>query len=178
MFAIRLWLAGVDVGKHGLSNKKEAQNIFVENVGRAWELATGLRATRWRYRYKGDGPDVDAPESPLFRLARELGDAFGRPLPKDLKLAGQRASRIRYGAMSPALKVEQDALLLAAGRQRPGELSVRLKAYVAQGGARAVPKPETVWGALPLELRLLALGLSSANNFDGSSALAGALFDR
>jgi hypothetical protein len=133
VFASRLWLAGVKPGKRGLSDEKEAQHIFISDVGRALGR-TGLRATRWRKKYEGDGgPDVDAPESFFFRLARELGDAFGRPLPKDLKLAGKRASEIQYGVMSPAMKAEQDALLLAAGRQRLVDLVVRLKACAAQG---------------------------------------------
>ena len=44
---------------------------------------------------------------------RELTDAFGRALPKDLKLAGQRASKIQYGVMFPAMKAAQDAELAA-----------------------------------------------------------------
>ena len=127
VFAIGLWLAGVDAGKHGLSNKKEAQSIFVESVGRALERA-GLRATRWRKRYEGDGPpDPDAPESPLFRLARELADAFGRTFPKDPRLVGQKASKIRYGEMSPTMEAEQ-SVLAAQLRQHPGDHAVRLRA--------------------------------------------------
>ena len=113
--AIRFWRAGVKPGKRGLSDEKEAQHIFISNVGRALERA-GLPATRWRKTYEGDGPDIDAPESFFFRLARGLADAFGRALPKDLKLAGQRASKIQYGVMFPAMKAAQAAELAARGR--------------------------------------------------------------
>lgn len=145
VFAIRLLLAGVDAGKHGLSNKKEAQSIFVENVGRALERA-GLRAPRWRKRYEsGGGPDPDAPESPLFRLARELADAFGRTFPKDPRLAGQKASKIRYGEMSPTMGAEQDDLLLAAGQQQHlGDHAARL---------RAAKDAELVWQHAELNAR-------------------------
>jgi hypothetical protein len=140
--AIRFWRAGVKLGKHGLSDKKEAQNIYLSSVGRALERATGLPATRWRKTYEGDGPDIDAPESFFFRLARGLADAIGSALPKDLKLAGQRASKIQYGVMFPAMQAAQSAELAVRGRQRLGDL-----------------EPETVYAGLPLELRLLALGL-------------------
>jgi hypothetical protein len=136
------WRAGVKPGKRGLSDEKEAQHIWLSNVGRALERATALPATRWRKTYEGDGPDIDAPESFFFRLARGLAAAFDMPLPKDLKLAGQRASKIQYGVMSPAMKAAQSAELAARGRQRLGDL-----------------EPETVYAGLPLELRLLALGL-------------------
>ena len=94
--AIGFWRAGVKPGKHGLSDEKEAQHIFISDVGRALERA-GLPVKRWRKTYEGDGPDIDAPESFFFRLARALGDVFGIPLPKDLKLAGERASKSNTG---------------------------------------------------------------------------------
>ena len=128
--AIGFWRAGVKPGKRGLSDEKEAQHIFISDVGRALERA-GLFATRWRKTYEGDCPDIDAPESFFFRLARGLADAFGRALPKDLKLAGQRASKIQYGVMSPAMKAAQAAELAARGRQRLGDLAVRLKTPLA-----------------------------------------------
>jgi hypothetical protein len=156
--AIGFWRAGVKPGKCGLSDEKEAQHIFISDVGRALKRA-GLSATRWRKTYEGDGPDIDAPESVFFRLARGLADAFGRALPKDLKLAGQRASKIQYGVMSPAMEAAQAAELAARGRQRLNDL-----------------EPETVYAGLPLELRLLALGLWGAKDFGGSSALAGSSF--
>jgi len=115
--AIGFWRAGVKPGKRGLSDEKEAQHIFISNVGRALERA-GLSATRWRKTYEGDGPDIDAPESFFFRLARGLATAFGKALPQDLKLAGQRASKIQYGTMSPAMKAWQDAELARQARQR------------------------------------------------------------
>jgi hypothetical protein len=117
--AIRFWRAGVKPGKRGLSDEKEAQHIFFSDVRRALERA-GLPATRWRKTYEGDGPDIDAPESFFFRLARGLADAFGRALPKDLKLAGQRASKIQYGVMFPAMKAAQDAELAARRRRLAG----------------------------------------------------------
>jgi hypothetical protein len=117
--AIGFWRAGVKPGKRGLSDEKEAQHIFISDVGRALERA-GLPATRWRKTYEGDGPDIDAPESFFFRLARGLADAFGRALPKDLKLAGQRASKIQYGVMFPAMKAAQDAELAARRRRLAG----------------------------------------------------------
>ena len=119
MDAIRFWRAGVKPRKRGLSDEKEAQHIFISNVERALERA-GLRATRWRKTYEGDRPDIDAPESFFFRLARGLADAFGRALPKDLKLAGQRASKIQYGVMFPAMKAAQDAELAARRRRLAG----------------------------------------------------------
>src|SRR5262249_13858277 len=117
---IRFWRAGVKAGKRGLSDEKEAQNIYLSNVGRALERATGLPATRWRKTYEGDGPDIDAPESLFFRLARGVAAAFGRALPKDLKLAGQRASKIQYGVMSLTMKAAQDAELAARRRRLAG----------------------------------------------------------
>jgi hypothetical protein len=182
--AIGFWRAGVKPGKRGLSDEKEAQHIFISDVGRALKQV-GLPVKRWRKTYEGDGPDIDAQESFFFRLARALGDVFGIPLPKDLKLAGERASKIQYGAMSPAMEARQAAELAARGQQRLGDLTVRLTACATQGKGDlrlatattlAVPQPETVYEALPLELRLLALGLSSAKNFGGSSAVAGSLF--
>ena len=86
----------------------------------------GLPATRWRKTYEGDGPEIDAPESVFFRLARGLADTFGRALPKDLKLAGQRASKIQYGVMSPTMEAAQNAALTAC-RQRLSELVLRLE---------------------------------------------------
>jgi hypothetical protein len=118
--AIRFWRAGVKPGKRGLSDEKEARHIFMSDVRRALERATGLPATRWRKTYEGDGPDIDAPESFFFRLARGVADAFGRALPKDLKLAGQRASKIQYGVMFPAMKAAQDAELAARRRRLAG----------------------------------------------------------
>jgi len=182
--AIGFWRAGVKPRKRGLSDEKEAQHIFISNVGRALERA-GLSAPRWRKTYDGDGgPDPDAPQSFYFLLVRSLGDVFGIPLPKDLRLAGKRASKIQYGAMPPAMEAWQAAALLAR-RHRLGDLAVRLKTCATQGKGDlrlatattlALPEPETVYEALPLELRLLALGLSSAKNVGGSSALAGSLF--
>jgi hypothetical protein len=96
--AVGFWRAGVKPGKRGLSDEKEAQHIFISSVRRALERA-GLSATRWRKTYEGDGADIDAPESLYFRLIRALGATFDIPLPKDLKLAGQRASEIQYGVM-------------------------------------------------------------------------------
>jgi len=118
--AMKFWQAGVKAGKRGLSDKKEAQNIYLLKVGRDLERATGLPATRWRKTYEGDGPDIDAPESLFFRLARGVADAFGMPLPKDLKLAAQRASKIQYGVMSPAMEAWQDTELAARRRRLAG----------------------------------------------------------
>ena len=118
---IGFWRAGVKPGKRGLSDEKEAQHIFISNVGRALERA-GLSATRWRKTYEGDGPDINAPESFYFRVIRALGDAFGIPIPKDLMLATERASEIQYGAMSPAMKAAQDAELERQRRRRLREV--------------------------------------------------------
>jgi hypothetical protein len=125
--AIGFWRAGVKPGKRGLSDEKEAQHIFISDVGRALERA-GLFATRWRKTYEGDCPDIDAPESFFFRLARELANVFGITLPKDLKLPGMRAAQHQYEVMSPAMKAAQDAELVARGRQRLDGLVVRLQA--------------------------------------------------
>jgi hypothetical protein len=116
--AIWAWRGGVKPGKRGLSDEKEAQHIFISNVGRAMERA-GLYAAQWSKTYEGDGgPDIEAPESLYFRLVRALGATFGIPLPKDLKLASRRASEIQYGVMSLAMKAWQDAELARQRRQR------------------------------------------------------------
>jgi hypothetical protein len=163
VIAIWAWRAGVKPGKRGLSDEKEAQHIFFSDVGRALGRV-GQRAARWRKTYDGDGgPDPDAPESFYFRLVRALGDDFGIPIPKDLMLATKRASEIQY-EMSPALKAAQDAELAARGRQRLDGLAARLKTCATQGTVT----PETVYADLPLELRFLALGLSSAKTLAGS----------
>ena len=56
--ATRFWRAGVEPGKRGLSDDKEAQHTFFSDVRRALER-TGLPATRWRKTHEGDGPDID-----------------------------------------------------------------------------------------------------------------------
>ena len=116
-----IWFArgGVKAGKQGVSDKALGKQIFLSDVGGALERVS-LSATRWRKTYEGDGPDIDAPESFFFRLARGLADAFGRALPKDLKLAGQRASKIQYGVLFPAMKAAQDAELAARQQRFPG----------------------------------------------------------
>jgi hypothetical protein len=161
--AIGFWRAGVKAGKRHVSDKAMRKDVFMFGVGRALVRA-GLPVKRWRKTYDGDGgPDLDAPERFFFRLARALADAFGIPLPKDLKLVGQRASKIKYGKMSRRMKAAQAAELVALGRQRLGDLAVRLKTCATQGERAAttlaVPEPETGYVGLPLELRLLALGL-------------------
>jgi hypothetical protein len=118
---------GVKAGKQGVSDKALGKQIFLSDVGRALERV-GLSATRWRKTYEGDGPDIDAPESFFFRLARELANVFGITLPKDLKLPGMRAAQHQYEVMLPAMKAAQDAELLARGRQRLDGLVVRLQA--------------------------------------------------
>ena len=98
---------GVDVGRRGVSNGAVAQQIFLSDVERALKQA-GLPAKRWSKRYDdGDGPSPDAPESFLFRLAREVADDFGMTLPRDLKLPARRATQHKYGTMSPAMKTAQ-----------------------------------------------------------------------
>jgi hypothetical protein len=164
--AIWAWRAGVDAGKRGLSNEKEAQRVLFSNIKRALKRA-GLSATRWRKTYDGDGgPDTDAPESFYFRLIRALGAVFDIPIPKDLMVATERASEIQY-VMSSAMKAWQDAELAAQARQRLDQLAVRLS--TTQGTATTLAVPEAVYEGLPLELRLLALGLSSAKTLAGSS---------
>jgi hypothetical protein len=109
--------AGVRAGKRGMSDTALAQQIFISDVARALEEA-GLPATRWRKKY-----DLRKGESLLFRLARELAEVAGIVLPKDLKLAGQRAVRHQYGVMSPAMETAQAAELRA--RSEPGNKSAR-----------------------------------------------------
>jgi hypothetical protein len=116
---------GVNAGKHGLSNKDLAIDIFMSDVRHALERA-GLPAKRWRKWY-----DNGSGESFYFRLARALADVSGIPLPKDLKLRGMRAAQHQYGVMSPAMKVAQAAELAARGRQRLGGLAARLKTPLA-----------------------------------------------
>lgn len=111
--AIRLRRCGVKVGKRGLSDEAVNQQIFLSDIRRALER-TGLPVKRWRKRYdRGDGPDIDAPESFFFRLARELAGAFGIVLPQDLKLAAKRAAQHQYGVVSPAMKAAQEVELAA-----------------------------------------------------------------
>jgi hypothetical protein len=117
VIAVWTWRAGIKAGKRGLSDMKEARHIFISDVGRALRRA-GLPVKRWRRTYQGDRPDRDAPESLFFRLVRALGDSFGRSLPKDLKLAGQKASKIKYGEMSPGMAVVQAAELERQRQQR------------------------------------------------------------
>jgi hypothetical protein len=111
--AVRWFRCGIKAGKVGKSDKVSAQQILLSDVGRALERA-GLPVKRWRKRYdRGDGPDIDAPESFFFRLAHQLGDALGMPLPQDLKLSAKRAAQHQYGVMSPAMKRAQEAELAA-----------------------------------------------------------------
>jgi hypothetical protein len=117
--------AGVKAGKHGMSNKDLVIDIFMSGVRHALERV-GLSATRWRKWY-----DNGSGESFYFRLARALADVFGIPLPKDLKLRGMRAAQHQYGVMSPAMEAWQAAELAARGRQRLGDLAVRLKTPLA-----------------------------------------------
>jgi hypothetical protein len=117
--------AGVKAGKHGMSNKDLAIDIYMSGVWHALEQV-GLPAKRWRKWY-----DNGSGESFYFRLARALADVSGIPLPKDLKLRGMRAAQHQYGVMSPAMKAAQAAELAARGRQRLGDLAVRLKTPLA-----------------------------------------------
>jgi len=116
---------GVKAGKHGMSDKDLAIDIFMSGVRHALERV-GLPAKRWRKWY-----DNGSGESFYFRLARPLADVFGIPLPKDLKLRGMRAAQHQYGVMSPAMKAAQAAELAARGRQRLSDLAVRLKTPLA-----------------------------------------------
>ena len=108
-----------------MSNKDLVIDIFMSGVRHALERV-GLSATRWRKWY-----DNGSGESFYFRLARALADVFGIPLPKDLKLRGMRAAQHQYGVMSPAMEAWQAAELAARGRQRLGDLAVRLKTPLA-----------------------------------------------
>ena len=129
--AIRFARAGIKAGKRGMSDKALAQQIFLSDVGRALERV-GLPAKRWRKRYEGDGPSVDAPESLFFRLAREIAHVSGLALPRDLKLPGKRAAQHQYGVMSPTMKAAQEAEV-AAQRQRLSKLGLRLKTVSPTG---------------------------------------------
>ena len=123
--AICFTRAGVNAGKHGMSNKDLAIDIYMSDVRHALERAS-LPAKRWRKWY-----DNGRGESFYFRLARVVGDVSGIPLPKDLKLRGMRAAQHQYGVMSPAMEAAQAAELAARGRQRLGDLAVRLKTPLA-----------------------------------------------
>ena len=129
--AIRFARAGIKAGKRGMSDKALAQQIFLSDVGRALERV-GLPAKRWRKRYEGDGPSVDAPESLFFRLAREIAHVSGLALPRDLKLPGKRAAQHQYGVMSPTMKAAQQ-VEVAAQRQHLSKLGLRLKAVSPTG---------------------------------------------
>ena len=123
--AICFTRAGVNAGKHGMSNKDLAIDIYMSDVRHALERV-GLPAKRWRKWY-----DNGRGESFYFRLARALADESGIPLPKDLKLRGMRAAQHQYGVMSPAMKAAQAAELAARNRQRLRVLAVRLKTPLA-----------------------------------------------
>jgi hypothetical protein len=101
---------GVKAGKRGVSDEATRQDIWLSGVAHAMEQA-GLPVKRWRKKY-----DLRKGESLYFRLVRELGDVFGIALPKDLKLAGQRAAQVQYGVMSPAMAAWQATELAARGR--------------------------------------------------------------
>jgi hypothetical protein len=116
MHAVRFARCGIKAGQRGMSDKALTQQIFLSDVGRALERA-GLPVKRWRKRYDdGDGPSFDAPESFFFRLARKVAAVSAIILPQDLKLPGKRTAQHRYGVMSAAMKVAQEAEL-AAQRQ-------------------------------------------------------------
>ena len=115
---------GVNADKRGVANGALAPHVFLAEVGRASKRAR-LPVKRWRKKYDGSSG-----ESFFFRLAREVADACGLTLPRDLKLAGQRAAQIQYDVMSPAMEAWQVAELAARGRQCLGDLVVRLKAAV------------------------------------------------
>jgi hypothetical protein len=120
--SIRFARGGIKAGKHGLSDKASAQQIFMSDVRRALERAA-LPVKRWRKKHDGGGG-----ESFYFQLARAVADVSGITLPKDLKLTAQRAMQHKYGAMSPAMKAAQDAELLAAWRQHLDQLALCLRA--------------------------------------------------
>ena len=105
--AIHVARCGVRAGKLGVSDKALGPQIFLSDVKRALERA-GLPTTRWRKQYDNGGG-----ESFFFRLAREVGEAAGIPLPVDLKLAGKQAAQIKYGVMSPTMEAAQNAELTA-----------------------------------------------------------------
>jgi hypothetical protein len=75
--AVRWFRCGIKAGKVGKSDKVSAQQILLSDVGRALERA-GLPVKRWRKRYdRGDGPDIDAPESFFFRLGASTWGCVG-----------------------------------------------------------------------------------------------------
>jgi hypothetical protein len=109
--SIRFARGGVKARKRGVSDKTLAQQIFLSDVGRALERA-GLPAKRWRKQYDNGGG-----ESFFFRLAREVAEVSGIPLPQDLKLPGKRSAQHLYGMMSPIMKVAQEDELAARAKQ-------------------------------------------------------------
>jgi hypothetical protein len=143
---------GVKAGRVGLSAKAVAQQIFLSDVGRALERATGQLARRWSKRYdRGDGADPDAPESLYFRLVRELADAFDIALPKDLKRrAGKRAAKHQYGVMSSSMKTWQEAELAT------GDATARrnLEARETQGEIARQPPPTKPYAPPPVPERI------------------------
>jgi hypothetical protein len=102
--AVRYARAGVAAGKVGISNEATTQQVYMADVARAMERA-GLDPTRWRKQYdNGDG------ESLYYRVGREVADVTGlRPIPKDPKLVGQRASQIVYSASGGLAQTSIDA---------------------------------------------------------------------
>jgi hypothetical protein len=109
--SIRFARGGVKARKRRVSDKTLAQQIFLSDVGRALERA-GLPAKRWRKQYDNGGG-----ESFFFRLAREVAEVSGIPLPQDLKLPGKRSAQHQYGMMSPIMNVAQEDELAARAKQ-------------------------------------------------------------
>jgi hypothetical protein len=68
----------------------DATQVFFADVERSLGRAN-IPAKRWRKQYDNGGG-----ESLYYRIVREVGDVCGIPVPKDPKLAGNRASQFRY----------------------------------------------------------------------------------
>ena len=115
---------GVEARKRHMSNKALAKHVFLLDVERALARAN-VSVKRWQKHDHGGG------ESLYYQMVHTLGEVFRLNLPKDLKPLAQQAARIQYGVMSPAMKAAQDAVLLAAARQRLDLLVLRLKAPLA-----------------------------------------------
>jgi hypothetical protein len=88
--AVAFYRTGLDARKRGVSNSALATQVFFADVERSLGRAN-IPAKRWRKQYDNGGG-----ESLYYRIVREVGDVCGIPVPKDPKLAGNRASQFRY----------------------------------------------------------------------------------
>jgi hypothetical protein len=110
--AARIACGGIKAGIRHRSDKAIAKHIFMRDVRCALEWA-GLPVKQWFH-------DEDGRESLYFQIAHAVGDVFGLKLPRDLEPLAVWAAKIKHGEMSPAMKAEQHAEIMAIWRRQAG----------------------------------------------------------